>query len=90
MEFYITGPTDFLEAFAGANRVRHGGAPFSVGRSSGGAGPGPHNTDLLTVIFEDQITEAEAQKWLNHVCENVAESQDMEEELEDVSVERVD
>lgn len=88
IRFRVSGPLDLLDVFASARKVEAGGEPFRV-EVEPFSGP-PRETEQATVKFHEDMSQADARNRLDYVLGKVAASNDMEAELEKVSVDRIE
>lgn len=87
--FDLEGPAEFLDTFAmTVNEADNAfeGVIFSAGKQSGGAGPGPHETDRVMLNFLDHVSQTDAKNALERALDKVARTNDMENKRENIVI----
>lgn len=80
----LKGPPEFLNTVADEINEWEDyaveGMIISAGLTSGGAGPGPHETDRLILRFPDFVSREDAEQAVERALDNIASERGMEEE----------
>ncbi|WP_251961106.1 hypothetical protein [Salinibacter ruber] len=80
----LEGPSQFLDVVAeeinGRTENAVEGMIISAGMTSGGAGPGPHETDRLILRFPNFVSEENAEQAVERALANIASEKGMEDE----------